>query len=183
MHGMGVRVAVIQGDQVLLMKREDFEVWSLPGGEIEDGESPAQTALREVLEETGLTIQLTRLVGLYTTPQWTSVNTTNAVFAASVLSGTPHTQAAETLDIGFFAKEQLPQSLMWWVRREVEDALTGIGGSAVWTQDVPWPQHNPTRWELYAQRDASGLSRAEFFDVTFPKGSEHADIEGKACTD
>jgi hypothetical protein len=47
MPGIAVNVAVIQEGKVLLTKREDFEVWCLPSGGVEDGESLAEAALRE----------------------------------------------------------------------------------------------------------------------------------------
>ncbi len=62
---LGVTVAVIDEDRILLTKREDFEVWCLPGGGVDPGESVAQAAIREAREETGLEVQLTRLVGIY----------------------------------------------------------------------------------------------------------------------
>lgn len=45
---VGVNVAVIHNGQLLLTKREDFEVWCMPGGHVDAGESVAQAALREV---------------------------------------------------------------------------------------------------------------------------------------
>ena len=64
---IGVGAIVTHRDKVLFGKRiiagGDF-VWQLPGGWIELGESPEQTARREVLEETGLGLNELRLVGL-----------------------------------------------------------------------------------------------------------------------
>src|SRR5436190_998514 len=107
MHGLGVHVAVIRRDEVLLVQREDFEVWGLPGGEIEPGETPAQAAVREVYEETGLNVRLTRLVGLYTKPQWIAANTSTAVFAAEVIGGDLRADTTETLSCGFYARDKM----------------------------------------------------------------------------
>ena len=51
-----VAVAILKDGRILLVKREDFEIWSLPGGHVESGESVAQAAIREVREETGLRV-------------------------------------------------------------------------------------------------------------------------------
>ncbi len=183
MTGLGVQVAVIQTDAILSIQRQDFEVWGLPGGEIDPGETPAQAAVREVAEETGLTVRLTRLVGLYSMPQWTVMNTTTAVFAAEVLGGSLHADAAETIDVGFFAADALPDRLMSWHRQRIADALNGIGGSAVWTQDVPWPEGVQSRRDLYTRRQESGLSAYDFFRSIVQDGPESADVEGQAESD
>ena len=44
--------------KLLLLKQERSKFWLLPGGHIEDNELPHEAAIREVLEETGLTIEL-----------------------------------------------------------------------------------------------------------------------------
>ena len=55
--------------QVLLIKREDFRVWTTPGGHIEAGEPPEQAARREALEETGYEIAIDQYLGEYWRPQ------------------------------------------------------------------------------------------------------------------
>ena len=61
----GVRVIVLDDDNRILMVRQDHperKVWRVPGGSIEEGESSAQAAVREVLEETGLEIETGGLI-------------------------------------------------------------------------------------------------------------------------
>ena len=63
--------AIIYGetkDYVLLTRRTDNGRWCLPGGGMDPGESAAEACAREVVEETGLTVQVGKLVGVYTTP-------------------------------------------------------------------------------------------------------------------
>ena len=55
-------------EKILLTRRADNGRWCLPGGEMDPGESAAEACAREVLEETGLEVEVTKLVGVYTTP-------------------------------------------------------------------------------------------------------------------
>jgi 8-oxo-dGTP pyrophosphatase MutT (NUDIX family) len=57
-----------RGARVLLTRRTDNGRWCLPGGRMDPGESAAETCVREVLEETGLQVEVVRLVGLYSSP-------------------------------------------------------------------------------------------------------------------
>ncbi|WP_043266106.1 NUDIX domain-containing protein [Streptomyces sp. CT34] len=54
--------------RVLLIHRTDNNLWALPGGGHDIGESIAQTVVREVEEETGVTVVVEEIVGLYTDP-------------------------------------------------------------------------------------------------------------------
>jgi len=53
------------GERVLLTQRTDNGRWCLPGGRTDPGESLAETCVREVREETGLEVEVVRLVELY----------------------------------------------------------------------------------------------------------------------
>lgn len=54
--------------RILLHRRTDNEMWALPGGVMEIGETIAGCAVREVREETGLNVEVLGIVGLYTDP-------------------------------------------------------------------------------------------------------------------
>jgi mutator protein MutT len=54
--------------ELLLVRRIDDGNWELPGGRIEVGESAAAALVREVAEESGITIELTGLAGVYSDP-------------------------------------------------------------------------------------------------------------------
>jgi 8-oxo-dGTP diphosphatase len=56
------------GGRVLWVKRTDHDVWNLPGGQPTPGEPPWDTAVRETQEETGLSVRLTQLSGVYLKP-------------------------------------------------------------------------------------------------------------------
>jgi 8-oxo-dGTP diphosphatase len=56
------------GGEVLLVRRIDDGCWELPGGRIEVGETARETVIREVAEESGISIELTTLSGVYSDP-------------------------------------------------------------------------------------------------------------------
>lgn len=62
--------AVARNDagEVLLIHKTDNDLWALPGGGVDVGESAAAAAVRETEEETGINVEITGLVGLYTNP-------------------------------------------------------------------------------------------------------------------
>lgn len=55
-------------DRIVLHRRRDNGFWSLPGGGIEPGETIVGAVLREVLEETGYSVAVERLIGIYSDP-------------------------------------------------------------------------------------------------------------------
>ncbi len=55
--------------EILLQRRTDNNLWALPGGAQDIGESIAETVVREVWEETGIEVEVTGLVGIYTNPR------------------------------------------------------------------------------------------------------------------
>lgn len=61
-------VVVDQDGRVLLQRRTDNGMWALPGGTMELGESIGDCAVRETYEETGITVEITGIVGTYTNP-------------------------------------------------------------------------------------------------------------------
>jgi ADP-ribose pyrophosphatase YjhB (NUDIX family) len=62
--------AVVTDEQhrIALIRRRDNDLWALPGGGMELGESIIDAAVREVKEETGLDVEVTGLIGVYTNP-------------------------------------------------------------------------------------------------------------------
>jgi 8-oxo-dGTP diphosphatase len=179
---LGVNVAIIKESKVLLTKRRDFEVWCLPGGEVEEGESLAQAALREAKEEVGYTVRLERLVGIHSRPQWLSVGGHIAVFTASIIGGDLEVQADEVVEAGFFSADELPLEMVLGGKQQVMDALNGVTG-AVWTHDSQWNlQAGLTRPQLYALLEQSGLSPAEFYLTRLAKpisGGDRLEVAGK----
>ena len=63
--------AVVADDagRILLIKRTDNGLWTIPGGAMEPGETIADCCRREVLEESGIEVDITRLIGIYSNPR------------------------------------------------------------------------------------------------------------------
>lgn len=97
-----------QRKKILLTKRRDIPVWVFPGGRIEPGETPEQTAVRESLEETGIQVSLVRKIGTYTPRNRLSKYT--HFFEARIISGEPKT-TDETQALDFFSTDELPYPL------------------------------------------------------------------------
>jgi ADP-ribose pyrophosphatase YjhB (NUDIX family) len=163
MSGLAVNVAVIHENKILLTKREDFETWIMPSGGVEDDESIAQAAIRETKEETGLDIELTKLVGIYS--RMGNMPAVHAVlFTAKPIGGEIKCQEGETIAVEWFAFDGIPSPLSFGQRKKIEDAIAGITGTAVLHQlTVPTLPEKLTRQELIELRDKSGLSRQEFY--------------------
>lgn len=167
---LGASVAILKDNKILLTKRRDFEVWCVPGGAVNEGEPIPQAAMREAKEETGLTIRLTHMVGLYATSTGKQTIHNSILFAAEPIAGTFNPQASEVIDIGYFTlKEALNLALFSDNAQRITDALNGVGGSAAWWHDTPWPFEDTikTRKDLYNLRDQSDLSRQEFYLENF----------------
>lgn len=182
MNGLSTNIAITNTDgHILLILREDFEIWCMPGGGVEPGETAPQGAIREAKEETGIDVSLTRLVGLYTTPNWTAGNTHIILFAAEPIGGTLTPQPGESLEARYFPPDALPDNLAWTHRHRIQDAISGIGGSTAVMQDMRWqPGGKCPSWaEIHTLRDQSGLSRQEFARRYLgDSGDERIEIEG-----
>ena len=162
MPGVAVNVAVLQDNKILLTQREDFETWILPGGGVEDGETVAQAALRETKEETGLDIELTRLVGIYFRKS-KIFNDHIVLFAAIPIGGKIQCQPGETIAVKWFPFDRIPVPLSIGHKKRIEDVLNRASGICV-TQKIDIPNFPLiSRKELYEMRDRSGLSRQEFY--------------------
>lgn len=178
MSKMGVNIAILEGGKVLLTLREDFEVWCLPGGLVDAGETIPEAAIREMYEETGLEVELQRQVGIYSIMRQPFMGHV-VCFSAKVIGGELHAQIGEVLDIDYFDTNNLPENMMWWHLQRIHDVVHGVTG-AIWKHSTGWNlPENVTRDELYRLRDASGLPRAEFYrQYLAPAGADICEVRG-----
>lgn len=121
MAGEAVACAILNEtrDQVLLVKRRDVPVWVFPGGGIDDGECPEAACLREGLEETGLTLNITRKVAEY--QQTNALTRPTHLFECSANGKLQLSD--ETCDIRYFALNDLPYHLPPPYPEWLEDTL------------------------------------------------------------
>jgi ADP-ribose pyrophosphatase YjhB (NUDIX family) len=97
-------VVVNDEGKVLLIRRSDNDNWALPGGAMDLGESLPDAAVRETAEETGVDVEITGLVGIYTDPRHVILYTSNnevrqefsVVFTARPVGGSLATSAEST---------------------------------------------------------------------------------------
>ena len=180
MAGLAVNVAVIHENKILLTQRDDFETWVLPSGGVEDGESIAKAALRETKEETGLDVELIRLVGVYS--RISNISPVHAIlFTAKPVGGEIKCQEGETIAVEWFAFDELPSPLSAGHKRRIEDAISGVSGVAVLQEfKLPEMTEGITRKELVELRDNSGLSRQDFYLHMFDKAEliETTEVSG-----
>lgn len=174
---LGVNIALVQDGKILLTKREDFEIWCMPGGHVDSHESLAAAAVREMVEETGLQVRLTALIGLYSRPNWQAGEYHIASFLAELVGGELTPDPHEVLDIGWFSPDDLPPMIVGH-RQRVVDAFAGVGG-LVRTELTEWPLGDEvSRPKLYALRDESGESRSGFYTSRFVEGASQLDLVG-----
>jgi ADP-ribose pyrophosphatase YjhB (NUDIX family) len=118
--------------KILLQRRSDNGLWGLPGGSVEIGESVTAAIVREVREETGLSVRVDRLIGVYSDPGFqvvrypdgNVVHYVSSLFSCTILGGCLET-CDETLALQFFDPAGLPQDLVPMHRIRIADALSG----------------------------------------------------------
>jgi 8-oxo-dGTP diphosphatase len=98
--------AILFDDQgrVLLCHRRDMDVWNLPGGRVEQGESPWDGVLREVEEEVGLVVEIKRLAGVYHKPNQSEIVFSFICHAVGGQIGT----SSEVDRVEFFPLREMP---------------------------------------------------------------------------
>jgi 8-oxo-dGTP pyrophosphatase MutT (NUDIX family) len=126
-------VAAVRDDRILLVRRADDGTWCLPGGRVEFGESIVGCATREFLEETGYSVEVAGLLGVYSDPAEQTHRYPNgdliqfvAVVFDGVVDDTPAGGlAGDTVDVRWFSAAELPDDLMAADAPVIRDRLAG----------------------------------------------------------
>lgn len=123
-------IVVDNEGNIVLIRRSDNELWSIPGGKMEIGESLSEAAVREVLEETGIHVRPIRVTGIYSSPKSVVAYENGEVrqqfsicFQCEPIAGNTQT-SDESLEVGFYnerAIRSMPMSDS--IRRRINDYL------------------------------------------------------------
>ena len=103
--------AVFRDGRILLIRREDNDLWAMPGGATDVGETWAHSAERELYEETGVKGTATRLLGVFDSRLWGSrlkLYVYSSVWLIEIPDDETPIAGPETTDVGFFSEEELP---------------------------------------------------------------------------
>jgi ADP-ribose pyrophosphatase YjhB (NUDIX family) len=138
--GVGCSASIFDSkkEKVLLVRRTDNGKWAVPGGYMEAGESFSEACKREVLEETGLEVNINRLIGIYTSPnillEYSDGNKWQLVvfhFDAELVSGELQ-PGEETTEFGFFSWSEISVLDMNGLdRKRVSDGFAGLQNAII----------------------------------------------------
>jgi 8-oxo-dGTP pyrophosphatase MutT (NUDIX family) len=126
-----VAIVAREDGAVLLIRRTDNGNWALPGGAIEMSESVADAAVRETFEETGIQVEVTGLLGIYSDPGHVIHFTSNdevrrefsVVLTARPVGGEP-TPSSESSEVRWVAPGELAgYTVGGAMRKRVDDYL------------------------------------------------------------
>ncbi|WP_406292660.1 NUDIX hydrolase [Streptomyces sp. NBC_00624] len=124
LHSVSVAGVVVREDgRLLAIRRADNGTWELPGGVLELDETPEAGVAREVLEETGIHVEVDELTGVYK-------NTTRGivalVFRCKPSGGTERT-SAESVAVEWLTQEQITERMSEVYAIRLLDAVDGAG--------------------------------------------------------
>ena len=124
----GISAAIIvQEGRVLMVRRRVKEgelMWQFPAGAIEDGESPEEAAVRETLEETGLTVEEVKFLGERVHPKSGRLM---SYTACEPLSGIAHVADLEELSaVAWVAHAEIPEYVPYGLFGPVQEYLDGV---------------------------------------------------------
>jgi ADP-ribose pyrophosphatase YjhB (NUDIX family) len=129
----GAAAVIDTEGNILLMRRSDNQLWAMPGGQMEVGETPAEAVVRETVEETGIRCIPKALVGVYDSRIWDKGiphQVYKFTFLCEPVSIPNHASfdRHETLEIGWFAENDLPDDLDEGHFKRITDAYNVRNG-------------------------------------------------------
>jgi len=110
----------VEGGIVLIKRKNPPYGWAIPGGFVDYGETVEAAAVREAREETGLDIDLTGLLGVYSDPSRDPRHHTISTVFIAAASGRPVADD-DAADAGVFTKDDLPEEIAFDHRGILKD--------------------------------------------------------------
>ena len=108
-HILSAAAVVVNERNELLLIKGPRRGWEMPGGQVEEGESLSQAAVRETKEESGIDIEIIKFCGIF---QNVKNSICNTLFLAKPIGG-ELALSSESLDAGFFPIEEALQKVEW----------------------------------------------------------------------
>jgi 8-oxo-dGTP diphosphatase len=123
--GLAVDGVILLGEAIVLVKRRNQPyagMWALPGGFVEYGETVEDAVKREILEETGLKVEIEKLAGIYSDPKRDPRGHTVSVVFLCKKTGGSLKADSDAADVGVFPLAKLPH-LAFDHRKIIDDLL------------------------------------------------------------
>ncbi|WP_369900932.1 NUDIX hydrolase [Bacillus manliponensis] len=108
-HILSAATIVLNARGEILLLKGPKRGWEMPGGQVEEGESLREAAIRETKEETGIDIEIIKFCGVF---QNVKSSICNTLFLGKVTGG-KLTTSPESLEVGFFPVEAALQMVTW----------------------------------------------------------------------
>jgi 8-oxo-dGTP diphosphatase len=119
-HILSAAAIVINDKNEILLIKGPKRGWEMPGGQVEEGESLTQAAIRETKEESGIDIEIIKFCGIF---QNIGNSICNTLFLAKPIGG-ELTKTPESLDVGFFPIDEALNKVEWKdFRQRIEHCL------------------------------------------------------------
>lgn len=119
-HIVSAATIVINDKREILLIKGPLRGWEMPGGQVEEGESLKEAAIRETKEETGIDVEIIKFCGIFQNVRKSICNT---LFLAQPVGG-KFTTSSESLEVGFFPiKEALKMVTIGNFRQRIEYCL------------------------------------------------------------
>ena len=136
-------VVTDEAGRLLLGRRADNGRWAVVSGILDPGEQPVAAAVREVLEETGVTAHVVALTAVsvgevVTYPNGDLAQYLDLCFWCRYAGGEAHVADDESTEVGWFAPDELPEPLNPSSALRIGRTLEHIAQSAPGTTPPPW---------------------------------------------